>query len=61
MNFDPEEDCFTLNVNDEPIMDLPYQATSAPSAPQLIMNNSKIYLNDEDIEMVRKEWSVEQF
>ena len=33
VNFDPEEDCFTLNVNDEPIMDLPYQATSAPSAP----------------------------
>ena len=58
MNFDPEEDCFTLKVNDEPIMDLPYQATSAPSAAQLIMNNSKIYLNNEHIEMVRKEWSV---
>ena len=58
MGFNPDDDCFTLNVNDVPVMDLPYQATSAPSAPQLIMNNSKIYLNGEQIEMVRKEWSV---
>lgn len=42
-------------------MDLPYQASSAPDAPQLVMNNSKIRLNGEHIEMARKEWAVAQF
>ena len=47
VNFDPEEDNFTLSINDVPVMELPYQASSAPDAPQLIMNNSKIWLNDQ--------------
>ena len=58
VKFDPEEDSFTLAVNDVDVMDLPYQATSAPDAPQLVMNNSKIRLNNEHIEMARKEWSI---
>ena len=46
VNFDPEEDNFVLSVNDVPVSDLPYQASSAPDAPQLVMNNSKIWLNN---------------
>ena len=54
VNYDPKLDMFTLSVNDVDVMKLPYQASTAPTEPELIMNNSKIYLNEKQIEMVRK-------
>ena len=54
MNYDPKLDMFMLSVNGVDVMKLPYQASTAPTEPELIMNNSKIYLNEKQIEMVRK-------
>ena len=61
VNFDFEEDCFTLCVNEQAVTDLPYQATTAPDGPMLVMNNSKIFLNGKQINMIDAQWSVEQF
>ena len=59
VNFDFEEDNFTLCVNEQAVTDLPYQATTAPDGPMLVMNNSKIFLNGKQINMIEAQWSTE--
>ena len=36
VGFDPESNCFTLEVNGVPVMKLPFQATAALSGPQIL-------------------------
>ena len=57
MGFDPESDCFTLEVNGVPVMNLPFQATAALAGPQIISYFSTITLNDQVIEFHNNQWS----
>ena len=57
MDFDPESDCFTLEVNGVPVMNLPFQATAALAGPQIIYGSSIITLNDQVIEFPNNQWS----
>ena len=61
VSFNEKKNSFTVKVNDEDVMYLPSKVYPTPAGPLLIMNNSKIYLNNKQIEMRRKVWSVAQF
>ena len=59
VNFDVEQDCFTLSVNNTPATELPNEAICVPDRPQLIEEQSIIKLNDKEIHLDR--WSAESF
>ena len=61
VSFNDKDNCFTLKVNDVDVMNFPSKIYPTPAGPQLIMNNSKIRLNNQVMEMRRKCWSVAQF
>ena len=57
VGFDPESDCFTLEVNGVPVMNLPFQATAALAGPQIFFGSATITLNDQVIEFHNNQWS----
>ena len=60
LGWDVDKNSFMLKLNNIPHEELIKDKT-APDEPQLIMNNSKIHLNDEILEMIDGHWSRKQF
>ena len=60
LGWDLDKNTFLLKLNNIPHEEL-MKDEEAPDEPQLIMNNSKIWLNNERMEMIDGHWSRKQF